>query len=114
MRRREVVSLERRDMVNLNRRTVVNFTGASGPDLPQTLAGRSVVVTGTLEQWSREAAEEAVKARGGKAPSSVSGRTDWVVAGEGPGSAKLSRAQELGVPVIDETSFGRLLETGSP
>ena len=72
----------------------------------------SVVVTGTLEGWSREAAEEAIKARGGKSPGSVSKKTTAVVVGSEPGAAKLAKATELGVPVLDEAAFARLLETG--
>ncbi|MEO6121708.1 MAG: NAD-dependent DNA ligase LigA [Acidimicrobiales bacterium] len=90
----------------------LNLAGPAAPERPQTLAGRSVVVTGTLEGWSREAAEEAVKARGGKAPGSVSRKTTAVVVGEGAGAAKLAKAAELGVPVLDEAAFARLLETG--
>ncbi|HEX4979529.1 MAG TPA: helix-hairpin-helix domain-containing protein, partial [Acidimicrobiales bacterium] len=90
----------------------VNFEGPVAEQEPQTLAGLSVVVTGTLEGYSREAAEEAIKARGGRAPGSVSKKTTAVVAGESPGAAKLSKAEELGVPVIDEAAFVRLLETG--
>jgi len=90
----------------------LNFAGPEAPAVPQTLAGLSVVVTGTLEAWSREAAEEAIKARGGKAPGSVSKKTTAVVAGEAPGAAKLNRAGELGVPVLDEAGFARLLDTG--
>src|SRR5207302_8288512 len=60
----------------------VNFEGPAAPLLPQTLAGMSVVVTGTLERWSREEAEDVVKARGGKAPGSVSKKTTAVVVGE--------------------------------
>ena len=92
----------------------VNFAGPEAPDVPQTLAGMSVVVTGTLESLSREAAEEAVKARGGKAPGSVSKKTSYVVVGEGPGAAKLTKAQELGVRILTEDEFLRLLETGEP
>jgi DNA ligase (NAD+) len=92
----------------------VNFRGPDAPDAPQTLAGKSVVVTGTLPGWSREAAEEAIKARGGKAPGSVSKKTDYVVAGESPGAAKLNRATELNIPILDEAAFERLLETGTP
>jgi DNA ligase (NAD+) len=72
----------------------------------------SVVVTGTLEGWSREAAEEAITQRGGKSPGSVSGKTSAVVVGADPGSAKLARAEELGIPLLDEAGFGHLLETG--
>jgi DNA ligase (NAD+) len=94
------------------RQAGVNFEGPAAPTLEQTLAGMSVVVTGTLEAYSREAAEDAIKARGGKAPASVSKKTTAVVVGEGPGAAKLTKAEELGVPVLDETAFERLLETG--
>ncbi len=95
------------------RQAGVSFTaGRGGPELPQTLAGRVVVVTGTLETISRDAAVEAVKARGGASPGSVSKRTDWLVVGAEPGAAKLTKARELGVAVIDEQAFLRLLETG--
>jgi DNA ligase (NAD+) len=90
----------------------VNLAGEAAPSLPQTLAGRAVVVTGTLEGWSRETAEEAIKARGGKSPGSVSKKTTALVAGEAPGGAKLTKAQELGVPVLDEEGFALLLDTG--
>ena len=90
----------------------VNFEGPGAPDLPQVLAGLSIVVTGTLEGWSREGAEEAIKARGGKSPGSVSKKTTAVVVGAEPGAAKLAKATKLGIPVIDEAGFARLLETG--
>jgi DNA ligase (NAD+) len=72
------------------------------------LAGRTVVVTGTLAGFDRAAAEEAIRAAGGKAAGSVSKNTSYVVAGENAGS-KLAKAQELGVPVLDEDGFRRLL-----
>ena len=77
------------------------------------LAGRTVVVTGTIEGFSREEAEDAVRAAGGKPAGSVSKKTDYVVAGPGAGS-KLQKAAELGVPVLDAEGFRRLLagETG--
>jgi DNA ligase (NAD+) len=77
--------------------------GSTGP-----LDGRTLVVTGTLEGFSREQAEEAVRAAGGKVAGSVSKKTDYVVAGEKAGS-KLAKAQELGVPVLDEAGFRQLL-----
>ncbi|HTN79225.1 MAG TPA: NAD-dependent DNA ligase LigA [Acidimicrobiales bacterium] len=80
--------------------------------VPQVLAGKSVVVTGTLDGFSREAAEEAIVARGGKSPGSVSKKTTAVVVGREPGAAKLTKAEELGVPILDETGFVKLLETG--
>ncbi len=72
------------------------------------LAGKSVVVTGTLEGFSRQEAEEAIRAAGGKPAGSVSKKTDYLVAGESAGS-KLAKAQELGVAVLDEEAFRRIL-----
>ena len=102
-----------RALVEKLRAAGVNFEGPGDPGVPQVLAGVSLVVTGTLERWSRDAAEEAIKARGGKAPGSVSKKTTAVVAGEAPGAAKMTRAAALGVRVIDEAAFERLLDTGS-
>jgi DNA ligase (NAD+) len=87
------------------------------PELPEPRApdasagpldGKSVVVTGTLEGFSRQEAEAAIRAAGGKATGSVSAKTDYVVAGESAGS-KLAKAQEAGVPILDEDGFRRLL-----
>jgi DNA ligase (NAD+) len=72
------------------------------------LAGKSVVVTGSLEGFDRQAAEAAIRAAGGKPSGSVSRKTDYLVAGESAGS-KLQKAQELGVPILDEPAFVRLL-----
>ena len=86
---------------------------AAGPAAaPQTLAGRAVVVTGTLEGFSRDQARSAIAARGGKSPGGVSSRTFALVAGTEPGASKVNKAAEAGVPVIDEAAFRRLLETG--
>jgi len=90
----------------------VNLTGPVSPTLPQVLVGQAVVVTGTLEGWSREEAEAAVKGRGGKSPGSVSKRSLALVVGREPGASKVSRAEELGVPVVDEAGFARILECG--
>jgi DNA ligase (NAD+) len=90
----------------------VNFEGPAAPSLLQTLEGRSVVVTGTLEGFSRDGAEEAITARGGKSPGSVSKKTTAVVVGEGPGASKLTKAEELAIPILDEAAFVHLLETG--
>ncbi len=79
----------------------------------QTLDGRTVVVTGSLERFSRDSAKEAILARGGKAAGSVSKKTDFVVVGPGAGS-KETKARELGLTILDEAGFERLLETGSP
>jgi DNA ligase (NAD+) len=75
------------------------------------LAGVAVVITGTLSGFSRDEAGEAVRAAGGKVTSSVSKKTDFVVAGENAGS-KYDKAVELGVPILDEDAFGVMLERG--
>jgi DNA ligase (NAD+) len=103
---------QNREVIEKLRRAGVNFEGPEVEAVPQTLAGKSVVVTGTLEQYSRERVEEVIKAHGGKAPGSVSKKTTAVVVGDGPGASKLSRAEELGVPVLDEAGFESLLATG--
>jgi DNA ligase (NAD+) len=79
--------------------------------LPQTLEGLTVVVTGSLEGYSRESAKEAIVERGGKAAGSVSKKTNYVVIGANAGS-KAAKAEELGVPILDEKQFGALLENG--
>jgi DNA ligase (NAD+) len=81
---------------------------AAGP-----LTGKSVVVTGTLEGFSRQEAEDAIRAAGGKPAASVSKKTDYVVAGESAGS-KLAKAQELGVRVLDADGFRALLAGETP
>ncbi|WEV71825.1 NAD-dependent DNA ligase LigA [Bifidobacterium sp. ESL0790] len=81
--------------------------------LEQTLAGKTVVVTGSLDEFSRDSAKEAIVERGGKAAGSVSKKTDYVVVGANAGS-KASKAEELGVPMLDEAQFKTLLQTGEP
>ena len=109
----EFFALDRnREVVDKLRAAGVNFAGVERSTLPPTLAGKAVVVTGTLESMSRDKAVEAVKARGGSSPGSVSKKTAYVVAGAEPGQAKVTKAEECGVPVIDEAAFLRLLETG--
>ena len=83
------------------------------PEQPRTirsekLAGKTIVVTGTLKNFSRQQAEQAIRQAGGKASSSVSKKTDFVLAGENPGS-KLDKARELGVEVIDEKRFMQMI-----
>ncbi len=75
---------------------------------PGRLAGKTIVVTGTLEAFTRPQAEQAIRAAGGKASSSVSKNTDFVLAGENPGS-KLDKARKLGVKVINEAEFTEML-----
>ncbi len=82
------------------------------PTEPQTLAGATVVVTGTVPGYSREAATEAVTAHGGKVAGSVSGNTDLVVVGDSPGKAKYDKAVKLGRPILDGEHFALLLASG--
>jgi DNA ligase (NAD+) len=77
----------------------------------RTLEGLTIVVTGSLAGFTREGATEAIVSRGGKSASSVSGNTDFVVVGENAGS-KAAKAEEFGVPMLDEAGFVRLLEYG--
>ncbi len=101
-RHREIVEKLRKAGVNL----VQERGPAGGP-----LEGLTIVVTGTLAGFSRQEAEAAIEERGGRAASSVSKKTSYVVAGENPGS-KLAKAQELGVPVLNEEQFVKLLKFG--
>ena len=79
--------------------------------IARTLEGLTIVVTGSLQGFTRDEAKEAILARGGKSAGSVSKKTDYVVVGANAGS-KAAKAEELGVPVLDEEQFVRLLETG--
>jgi DNA ligase (NAD+) len=82
-----------------------------GGEVPQVLAGRTLVLTGALGAFTRDQAAQAVEERGGRIASSVSKKTDYVVVGADPGS-KAERARELGVTIVDETGFEQLLEKG--
>ncbi len=79
--------------------------------IPQTLKGLTIVATGSLSMLTRDEITEAITSRGGKAASSVSAKTDYVVAGDSAGS-KLEKAQELGITILDEAGFKLLLEKG--
>jgi len=89
----------------------VTMEGVASSTKPQTLVGLTLVVTGSLENFTRDGVSEAITERGGKAASSVSKKTDYVVVGDSPGS-KAARAEELGVAIIDEATFIQLLENG--
>ena len=86
----------------------VNMTHQIAPLVPQTLAGLTFVVTGSLQSFTRDEIAEVITAHGGKPASAVSSKTSYVLVGAEPGS-KLARAQELGVPIIDETAFKKVL-----
>jgi DNA ligase (NAD+) len=76
------------------------------------LAGTTLVLTGSMPEWSREEATQRIMAAGGRVTGSVSKKTDYLVAGESPGS-KLQKAERLGVPVLDEAALRRLLDDAS-
>lgn len=90
----------------------VEFGNVVVSTAPQNLVGKAVVVTGTVEGFSREGAKEAITSRGGKSPGSVSAKTFALVVGDEPGASKLTKAQELGVPIVDAEGFLKLIETG--
>jgi DNA ligase (NAD+) len=93
-------------------REVVNVEGPEVSSLPQVLLGKNVVVTGTLDGYTRDSAEAAITDRGGKSPGSVSKKTTALVIGESPGASKVTKAESLGIPVLDQAGFEHLLETG--
>jgi DNA ligase (NAD+) len=79
---------------------------------PQNLLGKAIVVTGSVEGFTRESAEEAIVQRGGTSPGSVSKKTFCVVVGAAPGASKLTKAEALGIPIVTAAQFTTLLETG--
>jgi DNA ligase (NAD+) len=79
---------------------------------PQVLAGMTVVVSGSLAGYTREGAIEAITSRGGKSPGSVSAKTDALVVGDAPGASKVTKAEQLGIPILDAAEFEILLESG--
>jgi len=103
---------DNRAFIEKMRASGVEFGNVEVSRLPQNLVGRNIVVTGSLEGFDRDGAERAIKDRGGKSPGSVSKKTDALVVGAEPGASKLTKAQELGIPILDEAQFVILLETG--
>jgi DNA ligase (NAD+) len=91
----------------------VRMADDSHDSVPKTLAGLTIVVTGSLSGFSRDEAKEAILSRGGKASGSVSKKTDYVVIGENAGT-KAEKAEQLGVPILDEDGFVGLLTNGRP
>ncbi|GAA1861579.1 hypothetical protein GCM10009836_47210 [Pseudonocardia ailaonensis] len=100
-----------REVVDKWRAAGVRMVDEADESVPRTLEGLSVVITGSMENWSRDEAKEAILARGGRAAGSVSKKTAFLVSGEAPGS-KYDKAIELGVPVLDEEGFRVLLADG--
>ncbi|MCH7788335.1 MAG: NAD-dependent DNA ligase LigA [Acidobacteria bacterium] len=101
-----------REIIGRLRDAGVNFTGPARSELAPILEGMSIVVTGALEGFSRDDAAAAVSDRGGKSPGSVSKKTTALVVGESPGASKLSKAEDFGIPILDEAEFSTLLKTG--
>ncbi len=91
----------------------VDFGNVQVSQLAQTLLGKAVVVTGSVEGFTREEAEAAIKDRGGKSPGSVSAKTYCVVVGSDPGASKVTKANELKIPIIDAARFQQLLDSGT-
>lgn len=110
---REFLSVEENAAVleRLREAGVVLEEEQTGEAAPQTLAGLTFVLTGTLERHTRDEAKAALQAFGAKVSGSVSKKTSYVVAGAAAGS-KLTKAEQLGVPVLDEEALDRILETG--
>jgi DNA ligase (NAD+) len=100
-----------RAIVDKWRAAGVSMADETADEGPRPLEGLSIVVTGSLDGFSRDSATEAIAALGGRASSSVSKKTAFVVAGESPGS-KFDKAVQLGVPVLDEAGFQVLLDSG--
>jgi DNA ligase (NAD+) len=100
-----------REVVAKWRAAGVRLAEERDESVPRTLEGLSIVVTGSLERYSRDEAKEAITSRGGRAAGSVSKKTAFVVVGEAPGT-KHEKALELGVPVLDEAGFTVLLQQG--
>jgi DNA ligase (NAD+) len=100
-----------REIVDKWRSAGVRMADERDAGVPRTLEGLTIVVTGSLTGFSRDDAKEAILTRGGKASGSVSKKTDYVVAGDAPGS-KYDKAVELGVPILDEDGFAKLLADG--
>lgn len=101
------------DIIDAWEEAGVVFTEETAPreEFPQTLAGMTIVATGTLTGYTRDSVKEAIESRGGRAAGSVSKKTTAVVAGANAGS-KAAKAEALGVPLLDEEGFDELLRTG--
>jgi DNA ligase (NAD+) len=91
----------------------IDFGNVQVSQLAQTLLGKAIVVTGSVEGFTREEAEVAIKDRGGKSPGSVSAKTYCVVVGSDPGASKVTKANELKIPIIDAARFQQLLDSGT-
>jgi len=100
-----------RDIVDAWAAAGVRMEDERDESTPRTLEGLTIVVTGSLQDFTRDSVKEAIITRGGKASGSVSKKTDYVVVGDSPGS-KADKAEQLGVPILDEAGFVDLLQNG--
>ena len=104
---------ENKKIIEKLRKGGVEFGNIVVSKLPQNLVGKAIVVTGSIEGFTREQAEAAIKDRGGKSPGSVSAKTYCLVVGGEPGESKITKARELKVPIVQGTEFQNLLESGA-
>lgn len=102
---------DNRELVERLRRAGLTMSEDFADEKPQTLAGLTFVLTGSLERYDRTTAQDLLKEYGAKCSGSVSKKTSYVIAGPGAGS-KLTKAQQLGVPVLDEDDLVKIIETG--
>ncbi len=104
---------ENKKIIAKLRKGGVDFGNVVVSQLPQNLVGKAIVVTGSIEGFTREQAETAIKDRGGKSPASVSAKTYCLVVGNEPGESKVTKARELKVPIVQGTDFQNLLDNGA-
>ena len=97
------------DLIERLRNAGVNMESDGNAILDERFAGKTFVLTGTLQKYSRDEAKEIIEKFAGKASSSVSKKTSYVLAGEEAGS-KLTKAEKLGIPIITETDFDKMIE----
>ncbi|MGH9787638.1 MAG: NAD-dependent DNA ligase LigA, partial [Candidatus Acidiferrales bacterium] len=100
-----------RELMEKLRQAGLRFTEKRKAPKDSRLAGKTFVITGTLEKWSREEAKDLIESRGGKVTDSVSKKTSYLVVGSEPGS-KLEKARSLGVETLDESTFAKLVARG--
>ena len=103
---------ENKKIIEKLRKGGVDFGNMVLSQLPQNLIGKAIVVTGSVEGFTREQAEVAIKDRGGKSPGSVSAKTYCLVVGDEPGESKIAKASELKIPIVQGSDFQNLLDNG--
>jgi len=103
---------ENKKIIEKLRQGGVDFGNVVVSQLPQNLLGKAIVVTGSIEGFTREQAEAAIKDRGGKSPASVSAKTYCLVVGHEPGESKVAKARELKIPIVQVADFQNLLDNG--